>query len=72
MQEGIFQEIYQVKNQYTHGIFVRFVIIKKREKNANESKLGSVAGPAIQANGSLSFEEDFRSEDLVRCVSQKE
>ena len=33
-------------------------------------KLGSVAGPVIQANGRLSFEGDFRSGCLLYCVSQ--
>ena len=35
--------------------------------NENE---GSVAGPVIQANGRLSFEDDLRSEGLLYCVSQ--
>ena len=33
-------------------------------------KLGSVAGPVIQANGRLSFEDDVRSGSLLYCVSQ--
>ena len=33
-------------------------------------KLGSVAGPVIQANGRLSFEDDLRSGGLLYCVSQ--
>ena len=35
-----------------------------------DSKLGSVAGPVIQANGRLSFEDDLRSGGLPYCVSQ--
>ena len=34
------------------------------------TKLGSVAGPVIQANGRLSFEDDLRSGGLLYCVSQ--
>ena len=34
------------------------------------SMLGSVAGPVIQANGRLSFEDDLRSGGLLYCVSQ--
>jgi hypothetical protein len=30
-------------------------------------KLGSVAGPVIQVNGSLSFEDDLRSGGLLYC-----
>ena len=37
-------------------------------KSAKE--LGSVAGPVIQANGRLSFEDDLRSGGLLYCVSQ--
>ena len=33
-------------------------------------ELGSVAGPVIQANGRLSFEDDLRSGGLLYCVSQ--
>ena len=33
-------------------------------------KLGSVAGPVIQANGRLSFEDDLRCGCLLYCVSQ--
>ena len=33
-------------------------------------KLGSVAGPVIQANGRLSFEDGLRSGGLLYCVSQ--
>jgi hypothetical protein len=33
-------------------------------------KLGSVAGPLIQANGRLSFKDDLRSGGLLYCVSQ--
>ena len=34
------------------------------------AKLGSVVGPVIQENGSLSFEDDLKSGDLLYCVSQ--
>ena len=34
------------------------------------NQLGSVAGPVIQANGRLSFEDDLRSGDLLYYVSQ--
>ena len=37
---------------------------------SNENKLGSVAGPVIQANGRLSFEDDLRSGGLLYCVAQ--
>ena len=47
------------------GFLWGLLLSKKREKNANESKLGSVAGPAIQANGSLSFEA-MRTLELVQ------
>ena len=30
-----------------------------------ESKLGSVAGPVIQTNGRMTFEDDLRSEGLL-------
>ena len=33
-------------------------------------KLGSVAGPVIQANGRLSFEDDLRSGGMLYCVAQ--
>ena len=33
-------------------------------------ELGSVAGPLIQANGRLNFENDLRSGGLLYCVSQ--
>ena len=33
-------------------------------------KLGSVAGPVIQANGRLNFEDDLRSGGLLYYVSQ--
>ena len=32
--------------------------------------MGSVAGPVIQANGRLSFEDGLRSGGLLYCVSQ--
>ena len=32
--------------------------------------LGSVAGPVIQVNGRLSYEDDLRSGGLLYCVSQ--
>jgi hypothetical protein len=35
-----------------------------------DTKLGSVAGPVIKANGRLSFEDDLRSGSLIYCVSQ--
>ena len=34
------------------------------------NQLGSVAGPVIQANGRLSFEDYLRSGGLLYCVSQ--
>ena len=34
-------------------------------------ELGSVAGPVIQPNGRLSFEDDLRSRGLLYCVSQQ-
>ena len=34
-----------------------------------EHKLGSVAGPVIQANGS--FEDELRSGGMIYCVSQQ-
>ena len=34
-------------------------------------KLGSVAGPVIQANGRLSFEDNLRSGGLLYCVSHR-
>ena len=33
-------------------------------------KLGSVAGPVIQANGRLTFEDDLRSGDLLYFTAQ--
>ena len=33
--------------------------------NQSISELGSVAGPVIQANGRLTFEDDLRSGDLL-------
>ena len=38
--------------------------------NSRKKKLGSVAGPVIQANGRLSFEDGLRSGGLLYCVSQ--
>ena len=37
---------------------------------SQKSKLGSVAGSVIQANGRLSFEDELRSGGLFYCVSQ--
>ena len=34
-------------------------------------KLGSVAGPVIQANGRLTFEDDLRSGGLLYTVNQR-
>ena len=39
-------------------------------KFITDIKLGSVAGPVIQANGRLSFEDGLRSGGLLYCVSQ--
>jgi hypothetical protein len=36
----------------------------------NLNYLGPVAGPVIQANERLSFEDDLRSGGLLYCVSQ--
>ena len=41
-----------------------------KELNHFGVKLGSVAGPVIQANGRLSFEDGLRSGGLLCCVSQ--
>ena len=43
---------------YFHGIMLFFF------------ELGSVAGPVIQANEWLSFEDDLRSGGLLYCVLQ--
>ena len=44
-----------------------------RAKDAHEyckvAELGSVAGPVIQANGRLTFEDDLRFGGLLCCVS---
>ena len=42
----------------------------KDTKDKVKLKLGSVAGPVIQANGRLIFEDDLRSGGLLYCVSQ--
>ena len=38
--------------------------------NKNVPKLGSVAGPVIQANGRLTFEDDLRSGGLLYFTTQ--
>ena len=37
---------------------------------SNKNKLGSVAGPVIQANGRLTFEDDLRSGGLPYFTTQ--
>ena len=44
-----------------------YITVVRRSKNA---KLGSVAGPVIQANGKLTFEDDLRSGGLLYFTSQ--
>ena len=44
--------------------------LKNQLKTIRCFELGSVAGPVIQANGRLSFEDDLRSGGLLYCVSQ--
>ena len=40
------------------------------EYNEKNNKLGSVAGPVIQANGRLTFEDDLTSGDLLYFTTQ--
>ena len=40
-----------------------------KSANFGLSKLGSVAGPVIQANGRLTFEDDLRSGGLLCFIS---
>ena len=48
-----------------------YEILYTSQKNTFElNQLGSVAGPVIQANGRLSFDDDLRSGGLLYCVSQ--
>ena len=43
--------------------------IRKTNGNTKKNKLGYVAGPVIQANGRLTFEDELRSEGLLCFIS---
>ena len=48
----------------------RYLIEPKSQYNSTLLKLGSVAGPVIQANGRLEFEDGLRTGVLLHCVSR--
>ena len=43
--------------------------LQEQVKKRKHSQLGSVAGPVIQANGRLTFEDDLRSGGLLCFIS---
>ena len=52
------------------GHAIRTLVCLSNRKNLNgSSELGSVAGPVIQANGRLTFEDDLRSGGLLCFIS---
>ena len=54
----------QFKCNFCDSASVSFIVISFQQQ-----KLGSVAGPVIQENGRLSFEDDLRSGGLLCFIS---